>query len=102
MKKKGFTLIEIIVVLAIMGIIMAIAVPSVSESYKRKQQSELEVHKVSVNKAIRQYYALEGEYPATISDLEKDSSYGTRIDRQKYNYTYNPLSHNYNVGVTLK
>ncbi len=62
MKNKGFTLIEFIVVLAIVGILSAVLVPNI---FSRQQADENELNNQIriVNKALTLCYALEGRYP---------------------------------------
>lgn len=100
MKKKAFTLVELIVVIAIMGIIMAISIPSISENYKIRKEAERSQHQLDVNKSIRQYYALEGEYPRTLDALTTEK-FGVTLDNEKYQYKgYSEISKV--VEVSLK
>lgn len=85
LKKKGFTLIEIIVVLAILGILLTLTAPSVRESIDNNNKRDRVAHEEMINKAVRQYYSLEGKYPKEIKEL-KEKKFGPDIDEKKYGY----------------
>lgn len=99
--KKGFTIIEIIVVLAILGILLGMTAPSVSKQISADKERDREVHEVMINKAIRQYYALEGKYPVEISKL-KEKKFGPNIDNEKYIYEHQEGEEIKEVRVKLK
>lgn len=63
MKKNGFTLIEMIVVLAIISIMAATAYPALKGYRDRGIEQERANQEYVVNKAFKQYYALVGLYP---------------------------------------
>ncbi len=63
MKKNGFTLIELIVVLAIIAILLGTGVPSLYSYRQRRIESERANQEYVLNKAVKQYYALTGSYP---------------------------------------
>lgn len=75
----GFTLIELMVVLAIMGILITIAQPSLKQSVVRAREAVLKENLFQMREAIDQYYADNGKYPAQLADLvnteQKDKSY---------------------------
>lgn len=69
-KKKGFTLLELLVVLAILAILIAIAIPV----YKnQKEKAAITAHNANVRvleTAVENYRQDTGDYPATVKELE--------------------------------
>lgn len=54
MKQNGFTLVEVMIVVAILGIISVIAIPSYQDYIERGYQSQLYTEMVGINNAFRQ------------------------------------------------
>lgn len=67
-KHKGFTLIEMIIVLAIIAILVGAAFPRLSYYQERNKEQELQNQEYLVNKGIKQYYAFTGQYPGCSYD----------------------------------
>lgn len=55
MKNKGFTLIELIAVLVMIGLLIAIVVPNVSNLMKDQNQKKYDLYYTLVNQAVDQY-----------------------------------------------
>jgi len=67
--RKGFTLIELIIVLVILGIIAAIAIPRLSSSSKNAGEASLRANLVTLRNAIDWYYGEHNmKFPAATAD----------------------------------
>lgn len=66
---RGFTLIELMIVLSIMGILITIAQPSLKRSITKAQEAVLKEDLFQMREAIDQYYADNAKYPDQLTDL---------------------------------
>lgn len=77
-KQQGFTLIELMIVVAIIGILSAIAIPAYQDYTKRAHISEGLSLASGPKAAVSEYYATQGEWPTnnTSAGLDGSSSMG--------------------------
>lgn len=67
--QKGFTLIELMIVVAIIGILAAIALPAYQDYTIRSQVAEGPTLAAGLKTAISEHYANRGAWPASNADL---------------------------------
>ncbi len=67
--KKGFTLVELVVVIAILGILAGIAVPRFMDATATARGSRIVADLRTLDSAATMYYAKTGAYPAAVGDL---------------------------------
>ena len=99
MKKKriaGFTLVEIMIVLAIVIVLLAIAIPNLLRSRVIVNETAALTNCRSINNACQLYHINQETYPANLSDLVEPASNPPYIDaalatgrKQGYEYIYN-------------
>lgn len=70
---RGFTLIEIIIVFALIGILVGLALPRYQHSRRKAQESVLKEDLFQMRKLIDQYYTDKGKYPASLRALVEDN-----------------------------
>lgn len=88
MKARGFTLVEIVIVLAVIGVLLAIAVPAV-ESYidrSRVAQSAMDID--GMQDTIKKYRLANGALPVLLND----AGLGGKLDPWGRPYEYYNLS----------
>lgn len=67
--EKGFTLIELMVVVAIVGILVTLAEPSYRIATIKAREAALKKDLYVMRDVIDQYHADQGRYPAALPDL---------------------------------
>lgn len=67
--QKGFTLIELMIVIAILGILMAIAIPAYQDYTVRAKVTEAMNRAGGLKSAVADYYNNTGTFPADMSDM---------------------------------
>ncbi|EMS1351534.1 pilin, partial [Neisseria gonorrhoeae] len=72
--QKGFTLIELMIVIAIVGILAAVALPAYQDYTARAQVSEAILLAEGQKSAVTEYYLNNGEWPANNGDAGVASS----------------------------
>ena len=68
-RRRGFTLIELIVVMAIVGLLVSIAAPRYFTSLERARENTLRSSLAVMRGAIDQFAADRGRYPETLDEL---------------------------------
>ena len=71
-KTGGFTLVELLVVMAILGILVAIAVPQLQKAPISAKEATLREDLFTFRSCLDQYYADKGHYPDTLQTLVTD------------------------------
>lgn len=66
---RGFTLIELIIVVAIIGILATIAVPAMRTAPQRAREAALRENLFTMRSCIDQFHADRGRYPASLEEL---------------------------------
>ena len=69
MKQHGFTLIELMIVLAIVGILGAIAIPSYQESVRKSRRAEARAQLLEVAQYMQRFYSHNDSFANTKAGL---------------------------------
>ena len=71
-RSKGFTLVELIVVITIIGILAGVAISNVKWAQQRARESALRHDLFEMRKAIDDYYADKQKYPDSLATLKAE------------------------------
>lgn len=67
--KKGFTLVEVLIVVTIIGILVVMVLPSHRSAVIRAKEAVLKENLFQVRDAINKYYFDKKKYPTSLEDL---------------------------------
>src|ERR1700754_4569838 len=100
-KRSGFSLMELLAVVTILGIIAAIIVPRVAVSSDTAKSKVNSHNKATINSAVERWYIEKGAWPATnLSDIGADTNYfpdGLPVNpTNNAAYTLNATTHRVN------
>lgn len=72
--RRGFTLVELLVVIIVIAVLAAIAIPKFASSSQRSKESSLRANLKVVRNAVEMFKNDTGFYPAALSDLTATSA----------------------------
>ena len=102
MNKKGFTIIELLVVIVIIGILVALALPNLFAAQARGRDTDRKNELSNAQKQLETYFGDNGEYPATLDVVlpDVDDREGPRGDA--YTYTVGANNATYTLSAALE
>lgn len=66
---RGFTLIEMLIVIVVMGVLMALALPMYNQSITRTKEARLKHNMATLNDVVQQYSLDKKKAPQQLQDL---------------------------------
>ncbi|MEW6203090.1 MAG: prepilin-type N-terminal cleavage/methylation domain-containing protein [bacterium] len=76
MKSRGFTLIEVLLIVILISILAAIIIPRFSIGSQRAKVQACEMNRSIINTSVETYFFTEGTWPAIdLADIKTNSNY---------------------------
>lgn len=95
--KKGFTLVELLVVVLILGALAAIAIPRISQSAEKAKINACKTNVDLINSQIELHYANTGSWPADLAAIADNVDYfpdgAPECPYDGTSYTYSTVTH---------
>lgn len=70
--RKGYTLLELMIVVAIVGILVTLAIPMFQQSAMKAKEAALKQNLFTMRAVIDQFYADRGDYPESLESLVEE------------------------------
>jgi general secretion pathway protein G len=81
-KRSGFTLIEIILVVVIIGILAGIGIPKLGGKSDKAKIAQAQGNIQMLGMAIREYEIINGDYPSSLEGLLDESKGGPFLEKK--------------------
>ena len=79
--KKGFTIVELIMVVGIIGVLLGIVTTAASSSIKQSRQRKADACCTIIRQGLETYYAQEGKWPGSIGNQIENGSLPSRTNK---------------------
>lgn len=83
LNRRGFTLIELMIVMSIVGILASIAAPNFRWGLIKAKETVLREQLYTLNSTIDQFFADQGKYPESLQELV-DKTYLPRLPKDPF------------------
>ena len=90
-KNKGFTLVEVLIVIAIIGILMGIALPSYQKYVQKGNRVAALLTLSQLAQQFERNHARQGIYPATISETAETYTFTVARTDDTFTLTATPI-----------
>lgn len=100
--QKGFTIIELLIVIVIIGILVALALPNLFAAQARGRDSDRKADIKTLQTSLETYYNDNGSYPESLADLDPAPAADVLADKKGNNYTYTSDGDTYTLSTTLE
>ena len=105
-KEGGFTLLELLIVIVIIGILALLIIPNITSAPKKARDTKRKTDITTLRKGLEEYFVNNNAYPAQLSDLTTGSAPIVKTmptdpkNASPYVYTYTPANSNTTYTLT--
>jgi type II secretion system protein G len=73
-EQKGFTLLELLIVIVIIGILALLIIPNITSAPKKARDTQRKTDLTTIRKGLEEYFVNNNAYPAALNDLTAAST----------------------------